>query len=355
MGVFSDLYSVTEQIRKIPGIEKKPAGGLASFGSTIGKALRLCLEEREILFFCLLQWAAIGLAYLLWAQVMDWVPESTWQEISRKRGSNSSVNLLFTLWSFLCVGLAAYPVGMFSGCMGAAHFLRASGKESTIAACLRLVVPRSWSLWAFHWIDGWITVVQIMERLPSKERRTAAEKALSEATYYAWKLGVAGVLPGILTGNKLVMAGWNSALFVRENFLAVARLRAGYSLLCWVVGISAYVGTVLLFRFVEIIPDGQQVYGHMYTLYIWAGLPIMVATGVVMLVLRPLYVLAICDLYSQYLRKNDLPDNLPENPPRVVNALVAFLCLCVLLLAVFLYQRELGIAQLLTLRPGGGA
>ena len=79
----------------------------------------------------------------------------------------------------------------------ATHFLRKQGRESTVAACFRLVLPQSWSLWAFHWIDGWITVNQILDRLPRKnDRRTAAEKALSEALYYAWKLGVSGILRG---------------------------------------------------------------------------------------------------------------------------------------------------------------
>ena len=35
----------------------------------------------------------------------------------------------------ICVGLAAYPVGLFTGCMGATHFLHRQGKPSTVAAC----------------------------------------------------------------------------------------------------------------------------------------------------------------------------------------------------------------------------
>ncbi|WP_345685203.1 hypothetical protein [Novipirellula caenicola] len=70
----------------------------------------------------------------------------------------------------------------------------------------------------FHWLDGWITVRQIFRRLPSKKNRTPpAQLAMQESLYYAWKLGVSGILPSIVTGNNLLQAGKNAALFVKRT------------------------------------------------------------------------------------------------------------------------------------------
>ena len=352
MGILNQIDFVRDEIKNIPGIDKKPSGGITSFGSRIGYAISLAFREKEIITFVLLQWAAIGLGYLLWVQMLDWIPEEVWRTAAES-DEGSIVDVILLVWSFVIVGLVAFPVGILTGCMGTVHFLHRQGRESTIAMCLKLVMPQSWSLWAFHWIDGWITVRQIMERLPRKnDRRTPAQKALSEALYYAWKVGVSGILPSIVTGNNLVASARRSIHFVKSNFLEVAKLRAGYSALCWIVGIGAYAGSFFFLSAVDVVPANGEVYSHMYTIYFWLGVPILIAVGVVMLVLRPIYVLALCDLYSDHLENRGFPVDLPENPPTAVSALVTFVVLCVLLGTAFLYRHELGIVDMLSIPYG---
>lgn len=348
MRLFRQMEFVRDGIKDLPGIEKKPAGGLAAFGARVGYALSLGLKEKEIFVFGLLQWAAIGLAYLLWVQMLGWIPEEVWRSAADSNGG-SVADLVLLAWSFFCVGLAAFPVGILTGCMGAAHLLHRQGRESTVAACLRLALPQSWALWSFHWIDGWITVNQIVERLPKKNDTTRPQqRALSEALYHAWKLGVVGVLPSIVADNGLVQSGKNSVGFVRDNFLEVATLRAGYSALCWIVGVGAYLGMILLLTVVEVVPPGGDVHAHVYTFYLWAAVPIVVSLAVVMLLLRPVFVLAVCDLYSDHLEAKGERVDLPENPPRSVSAVVAFGCLCLLLAVAYLYRGELGLTDMLS-------
>ena len=348
MGIINKLSFVRDEINKIPDIENEPTGGIKSFSSRIGYALSLGFKEKEIFTFGLLQWVAIALGYLLWTQMLDWIPEDVWRSAARS-DTVSTADIILLIWSFVCVAVVAYPVGILSGCMGTAHFLHKQNRESTIAACFRLVMPQSWPLWAFHTIDGWITVMQIMQRLPKKnDHLSASEKALSESLYYAWKLGVAGILPSIITGNGLIKSGKNSIVFVKDNFNEVAKLRAGYSLLCWIVGISAYVGTIALFNFVDIIPKSSEVYGHIYSFYLWAAIPILVALSIVMLLLRPIYILSICDLYSDHLKNKNISVNLPSNPSKAISALVVFAIICLMLTTVYLYRTELGIIDMLS-------
>ncbi len=347
MKILKRLQFVREEIAEIPGIDEKPTDGIKTFLTRITYALSLGLKEKEIFFFGLLQWVSIALAYLLWVQMLDWIPESVWESAANSSEA-SVVDLILGIWSFFCVGVASFPVGIFTGCMGAAHFLHRQGRESTVATCLKFVLPQSWPLWLFHWIDGWITTIQIVERLPKKDDyRSPIEIAAREALYYAWKLGSAGMLPSILTGNELIASGKNSIGFVKENFKHIAALRAGYSALCWIVGIGAYVGAIGLLLLVDIFPDGNEVYSHIYDFYLWMAVPIVIALSVVMLLLRPIYVLAMCDLYSDYLESKEVSPRLPDDVSKGRSALVVFGLTVIALGVVYLFRDELGITPLL--------
>jgi uncharacterized membrane protein len=352
VGVLNKIDFVRDEIKDLPDIDKKPSGGIGEFSSKVGYAISLSVKEKEIYFYALLQWVCIGFGYLLWVQMLDWIPEEVWRS-TEDSDEGSIADIVLLAWSFVCVGLVAFPVGILTGCMGATHFLHKQGRESTIAMCLKLVLPRSWSLWSFHWIDGWITVNQILKRLPKKNNNTSTtERALSEALYYAWKLGISGVLPSIITGNNLVTSGKNSVVFVKDNFIEVAKLRAGYSSLCWIVGVAAYAGSILYFMTIGVVPEGEDRYSHIYTFYFWAAVPILIAVAIVMLLLRPIFVLALCDLYSDYLNGKGEKVKLPENPAKGISAIVAFGCLCLVVTAAYLYRIDLGIIDMLSVPYG---
>lgn len=340
MSVFNKVNFIRNEIKDLPDIDKKVTGGIGSFCSKIGYAISLSLKEKEIFFFAFLQWVAIAIGYLLWVQMLDWIPQETWRAAANNEDV-SAADLILLAWSFICVGIAAFPIGILTGCMGATHFLHKQGQQSTIAQCLKLVLPHSWSLWSFHWLDGWITVNQIVKRLPSEDNRT--NSLLSEALYYAWKLGISGVLPCILTGCNLISAARNSVFFVKANFADVAKLRAGYSALCWIVGIGAYIGTILFFMVSDIVPGQDEIYGNIYSFYLWAAVPILVAAAIVMLILRPIYVIALCDIYSDYLDEKNIEVDLPEEPTKSTSTFVVFGLTCFIVAVVYIYRGALGI------------
>ncbi len=346
----SDLDFVKEEIHRLPGLaEQKPKFGsaLKFFFVRAGRAIKLIFTEKELITFALLQWVAIGLGYYLWVQMLGWIPEEVWRSTETSR-HGSIADIVLLLWSFVIVGIVALPVGVLSACMGAVRFLRSQGRPSTIAACLQIVLPKVRPLWIFHWIDGWITVNQILDRLPKKrDRRTPAEKVLSEALYYAWKLGTIGMLPALLAGRGLIEAGKQSISLVRHKLSDTALLRVGYSSICWVVGIAAYIGTIIFFCvFDNLVPKGSA-YSHVYTFYFWAGVPIVIAVGVIQLFLRPVYILSSCDIYSDYLQERNEPLMLPSPPSRIVISLVTFGVLCLIVAVVILYRYELGIMHML--------
>lgn len=349
MGLLNKIDFVRNEIKDIPNINKKPSGGISRFCSRIGYAISLAFKEKEIFFFSLLQWVSIGLGYLLWVQILNWIPEEVWRSTNERSDGISIVDMVLLVWSFFCIGITAFPIGVLTGCMGAAHFLHKQNKESTIATCLKISLSQSWSLWTFHWIDGWITINQIFDRIPGTDsKRTPAEKALSESLYYSWKLGVAGILPSIITGNSLIKSGKNSILFVKDNFLEIAALRSGYSALCWIIGIGSYVGCIPLFIALDIVPEGDELSSYVGMFYFWAAIPILIAAAIIMLLLRPIYVLALCDLYSEHLAKKGEDVDLSESPARGVGAIVTFSCFCIILAIVYLYRNELGIVEMLS-------
>ena len=305
MIVWRDIAFVRDEFRNIPVETRKPPGGLASFVSRIGSAVTLIRDEPKILVFALLQWVCVLLGYLLWIQMADWIPAYLWGNPTSPR-EPSVADIASAAWAFVCVGIVSYPVGVLSGCMGAAHILRSSNRASTFSSCFSMVLPQSRDLWLFHWIDGWITIDQILDRIPSRTPAASpTSRTMRESLYYAWKIGVAGLLPGMITGRNLVQSARQSVEFAKDNFVEVAKLRAGYSLLCWIVGIGAYLGALALIVTVDTGTAAIGVTDRIYPLFLWLALPISIAVALVMLCLRPVYVIALCDLYADHvLRQN---------------------------------------------------
>lgn len=352
MGFFNKLSFIQDEIKTLPEITADKADFKSSaktFWTRAKAAFRLMLEEKEIFVFAALQWGAIGLGYLLWVQILGWIPDEVWQSAKNDEDGAVIPNLILLAWSFIIIGIVAFPVGVLSACIGAVHLLRRSGQPSTVAACLEIAGPRTGSLWGFHWIDGWITVTQILKRLPKKDDKTTpAERALSEALYYAWKVGSAGVLPALISGKSLIPAGKEAILFVKDNFKDVALLRAGYSGLCWIVGVSAYIGGIgLVILFPGLMPEQVASASGIKHFYLSATIPLMIALAFVMVILRPVYVIAITDLYADHLEAKGQAIELKKNVSHLARVAVGAGALIVLVILAAFFRHEIGMMDLL--------
>jgi predicted Zn finger-like uncharacterized protein len=345
---FGSLHKLSNEVNKLPQLQQSRPGKISGFNAFLKRAsyaVGLIFREKELIVFALLQWVAVIAVYFLWVEAMSWLPESAWV---RESDEVTSTDIIVGIWSALCIALATFPIAICSGCMGAVHFLHKQGQRSTIASCLRIVMPHSGRLWAFQFVDGFITVQQILNRLPKKDdNRSSAEKALSEALYYAWKLGSIGILPSLIFGKTLFDSAKTSFQLVKKRFADVALLRTGYSLICWIVGILTYVGGVAF-----IIKSGQLDFNadsgsQMTTFLMLIGVPLLVSVGVIQMLIRPVFIISLCDIYSRYLEDEGESPELPESPGRGVEVLVAFTILALIIAGILIFPRHLGILELL--------
>ena len=319
------------------------AENVGAFGRSSTYALRLIFAEKEILLFSVLQWVAIGVAYLLWVQIIGWIPMEVWE--SESDLADIALNLVFLSWCFVCVVLAAYPIAVLTGAMGAAHFLREQGQPSTIASCLGLALPNSKKLWVFHIADGWLTVMRILDRLPRRNMGSGAVRAAREAAYYAWKVGTIAMPAALLTGKGLRAAGKESLSLVKARLGDVLKLRGGYSVACWLVGVTTYIGSIVFLLGVDAFDDPVH---PMFAVYMWAGVPVLISVGIIKLFLRPVYVIASCKYYSDLLIQQGKPVEFKSLPGRGVSAFVAFAVLAVIVGFVFLFRQQLGLMDVLS-------
>lgn len=354
---FDSMDDVKTEIFALPGVQDETPSwgtGISGFINRAGFSIRLILLEKELITFALLQWLCIAAGYYLWVQMIGWIPAEAWQHASGSRSATPGDIILF-MWSFVCVGLTAFPLGLLTGCMGAVHVQNRLGRESTIAGCLRMVLPRAWPLWVFHWIDGWWTVMRILDRLPKKnDRRSALEKVFSETIYYAWKLGTIGILPGLVTGRGLADAGKRSVQMVAAKLKDVVLLRAGYSALCWVVGVGTYIGSFYYFaKCPGLFAARLGAETAIYKFYFWMALPIIAAAGAVMLFLRPIYVISACDIYADFVKERGENLLLPPPPKQASggSAMAVAVILALGILGIMLFRNELGLSGYLTFLP----
>ena len=262
-------------------------------------ALKLMRQEKEILLFAALQWLVIGLAYLMWIQVLDWIPDSVWAEVARAAKEDRDyeggiADLMLWGWSLLIIATAAYPLAILNASIVASHYLKASNHKSTIASCLRLASKNLGRVWLFMALDAFVTVNAILDRLPKKRgKRTAGE----EAAYYAWKIATVGALPSLVAGNGFIDASRESVLLLEGQPVRAIGIRMGYSLLCWIIGVVAYAGAILFFLMFGGPLSGEN---WLYHFYLLMGAPIFLAVGATSL-LRPLFVIAVSKLYTDVI------------------------------------------------------
>ncbi len=328
-------------------IEDKPTSreAMSYFRRCIVYSSKLIFKEKEIITFAILQLVCIGLGYYIWVQMLDWIPKEVW-ESARKTDRGSIADIILLLWSILCVGLTAYPLGLLTACMGAAHFLHENGEESTIAKCFIIVLQRAWPIWIFSWIDGWWTVDRILERLPKKRDRVPlSQKLINEAIYQAWKTASLGFLPALIIGRGVIDSCKDSLGILKTHFKTICQLRMAYSSICWFLGIGSYVGAIFMAPYIFSHMSNDN---DMYTFYAFIGIPILISLFVILVFFRPIYILSACSIYSNYVRENNIPVKLPT-VSKFSSTIVAFGVLAIIICTVFLYKDTLGITYLLSI------
>lgn len=298
--VFDEVRDKTSDFLKEKDLKPDFRYFLAGFGTffqNIPVVFRLIAREPEILLFAAAQWLVIWLAYLAWTQMLYWIPDSVWQTIiaDRHRGHSPylwGVNLALTGWSLAIVAAASFPIGVLNAAMVAVHNLRASGETSTIGRSLAIAQRNLGRIWMFSIWDIWITVITALDRLPRKHGRC---RVGAEQRYYAWKLATMGVLSSLVAGRGYLDAGKDSLTLLTSQPGLALGLRFGYSAVCWIVAIVAYMAAIAFSPLQE--SDLRAAHG-IYLFYYWAAWPIMSAVAVVCVLVRPFFMLSVAQFYT---------------------------------------------------------
>ncbi len=349
-GSMRDIHNLRTSVKNLNLHHEKP-GGLESLGRyfrAMAYTWVLMFREKELFLFTLLQWMSVAIAYYLFVMMLYWIPPEVWKS-TESSDDGSIADIILFAWVIVCVGVAAFPLGIFSSCMAVVHMLDYyEEKPSTIAACLKIVLPRAWRLWIFHWWDGYYTVMQIVERLPKKNDRTSpSERVTSELTYYIWKIATMAVLPNLITGRSFKETCINTLDQIKEWHWQMMMVRFGYSIMCWIVAIATYAFVFLNMDWLRTHIAPGELHNTIATIYLYVGLPILACVAVVQLFLRPAYVIALTDIYGSYIQNKNEHLIADEPPAAATSAIVAFFFLCAIIGTVYLYREPLGIMDML--------
>lgn len=312
---------------------------IGGFFSECFKSLLYVLKEKENITFAILQWVAIIAGYYLWVTAIGWIPEELFEAAS-KSDKATPADLILFVWSFVCVGITTMPVGLFTACMAASQLLSLEGRESTILDCLKCVMPRLRPIWIFSWFDGWITVERILSRLPKKnDRESFAEKMIKEAAYQGWKFASLGFIPAIVSGRTVVQACKDSLSLAMHSFIPLAKLRIGYSIICWITGIACYVLTFMHMDKLHSFFGIDRAAAGVHSFYLLAGIPLLIALLILVVFVRPLYIISAARIYANYTDTRDIRRKLPDSTSSL-NADWFILMLLIALISGLIYIKE---------------
>ena len=210
----------------------------------VAYAVKLMMQEKEILLFAVLQWLVIGLAYMMWTQVLDWIPDSVWAEAARESSERSSAtdwaNLAIWGWSLLIIATAAYPLALLNASIVASHYLKSSGRPSTVPACLNLASKNLGRVWLFTALDAFITV----GRSPTgcRARSAASARPPRKPPIMPGRSRPSALSPRSCRARRFVDSANESVWLLEDQPVRTIGIRMGYSLLCWIIGVLAYAG-----------------------------------------------------------------------------------------------------------------
>ncbi len=86
---------------------------------------------------------------------------------------------------------------------------------------------------------------------------------------------------------------------------------------------------------------------RVFTFYFWMGVPILIAVAVTKLFVRPIFVIALCRLYADYLLDTDGDLDFRNFPSKGTSVFFAFLTLGIFVFVVALFREELGLMNIL--------
>ena len=306
---------------------------------------KLIFKEKEIIFFALLQLVCIGLAYWSCVQMLH-LMHDIGPAYNGPRGYQGHGYVLL-IWIIFVFILTGGLLGLLTACMGAAHFLHESGQESTIIKCLRIVLPKVWSIFKLYLIDACWAIGRVKTHMPLSifypktltytrlSGNFVADRWMREAIYQAWKISLLGVLPALIVGRGTAEACKDSLGILKTHFKTLQQLKIAYSSLRWRIGLGALVIGMFF---------GPNIFPHLaeenYVLSVM--LPMIFALFFIQVFLKPIYILSICRIYSHYVQENNIKIILPK-VPAFVSAFITLLFLAFIIWMAFLYQDTLEI------------
>ena len=338
------LKNLNQQVYNFTKNHEKPPKGQSFKNSLfrIKKSFHFIFKEPEIILFSFLQLLAIFVAYLVFIKTLDWIPKESWEQARSNSEQSAQLEWFLFVGAFVAVGFASIFIGFFTACIGASHILTRLGQKSTVLTCIQFVFPKIWSLWIFSWIDAWITTNQVLSRL-NRNRDSVALRTFEEAMYYAWKIGTAGIIPGLLTTNNTWTSCKNSIGFLKHKTREVLELRIGYSLVNWIVGLCCVLGFYPITRFFILNFDfikEKTVDSQTSDAFFIMGIPFLLAVVCVQMFVRPFYIISLFDLYSEYLIETKQKVIIPKKTNWAYIAIITFILLLLFIFFSFLFYEN---------------
>lgn len=174
-----------------------------------------------------------------------------------------------------------------------------------------------------------------MQRLPKK--RGNSYDALEETAYQGWKFASLGFIPAIISGRTVAQACKDSLSLVKHQLLPLAKLRLGYSIVCWITGIACYLATAFNMDQMHAFFGIEQ--KTSFSFHMLVGIPLLITLLILIVFIRPLYIISAARIYANYTDINNIRRNLPDSASSM-NADWFVLFLLIALLSSFIYFKE---------------
>ena len=85
---------------------------------------------------------------------------------------------------------------------------------------------------------------------------------------------------------------------LKNSTARIIGIRMGYSAICWVIGVAAYIGAVF---FLSATGAFEHKIHQIYYVYLYGIVPISIAASIILVFIRPFYLIMISKAYSDMI------------------------------------------------------
>lgn len=314
------------------------------------RSIKFLLTEKENITFTVLQIILVIVSVCFGIQIIS---SSTSVLVERVVKNNIIFIVLLNAVLIVFIALISYPIGILTACMTSSYILYTKEKKSTIFACLKMVLSKSYNIWSLSKFD-------LMKNLSTKNQKKldTEDDVLYVSSYESgeeiknrklrnlcWKIATVAIIPSLLFGRSKENSCYDAFYLLRYEFKPLSKLSVGYKSICLSTIFFTFIFLITLlffvFEYIDVYFVKMNINTSLSCLFTFVVFPALMCFIIIWGIYRPLYIISATRIYLSYAKERNIEYVPSENSYKGAFVFICYLIFLVIVgsLAVYIWTN----------------